>query len=46
MYIDSFMLVFLSTPEFIFNIALVLVIAGKKEKLKFNNSTFPPKRWN
>lgn len=36
MHMDLFMLIFLSMPEFLLNMLLMLIIAGKKNKLKFN----------
>ncbi len=35
MHMDLFMLIFLSLPEFIFDLPLMLIISGEKEKLKF-----------
>jgi hypothetical protein len=34
MHMDLFMLIFLSLPEFIFDVPLMLIISGEKEKLK------------
>ncbi len=36
MHIDLFMLIFLSLPEFLLELPLILLISGEKEKLKFN----------